>query len=212
MLRRLAHPQTTRKFARSLFNLPLHRPGHQQWPNHLYRPAVFGVTRLPDQWKCRNVVGSCHPHLGGHVAGFHSTRRNEGLPLVPFFAAVLKVRLSCMVAFAGINLMFTDVRFHRARSNREQDSALARPLALPQEPQIEEMAPEELTRDGGEATSDFAEDQNEDNPVPRIDFYPHSPLPGNDRRKFGADASNWAVGFYCVWYVYRDCSDDSTFL
>jgi len=73
------------------------------------------------------------------------------------------------------------------------------------------MAPEGLTRDGGEADSDFAEDQNEDNPVPRIDFDSHSPLPGNNRCKSGADASNWAVRFYFVWYAHQDYLGDSTF-
>ena len=212
MLRRLAHPQTTRQFARSFNNLPLHRPRHQQWPNLHHRPAVLGVTRLPDQWRRRNVVGLRQAPWGGQVAGFHSTRRNEGLPLFPFFAAVLKVPLPHTGVFVGINLMFAGVQFHRARSNREQGSPITRPIALPQEPQIEKMAPEGLTRDGGETTSDFEEDSNEDNSVPPVDFYPRRPLLGNNRCKFGADAFNWAVRVYCVWYAHQNNSDNSPLL
>ena len=103
MLRRLAHPQTARQFARSFHNLQLRRPGHQPWPNRLYRPAVFGVTRLSDQWGSQNTVVSYHTPWGGQVAGFHSTRKNEALPFMPFFAAILKVSLSRMRAFADTN-------------------------------------------------------------------------------------------------------------
>lgn len=56
------------------------------------------------------------------------------MPLVPFFAAVLKVRLPRMGAFADINLMFTDVRFHGARPNFKQDNSITRPFTLLQEP------------------------------------------------------------------------------
>ena len=134
MLRRLAHPQTTRQFARSFHNLPLRRPGHQQLSNRLYLPAVSGVTRLSDQWKYQNPVGPRHTPWGGQVASFHSTRRNEGLPFMPFFAVILKVRLLNMGAFAVVNLMHTDVRFHGARQNFKQGSSITRPFALLQEP------------------------------------------------------------------------------
>ena len=95
MLRRLAHPQTARQFARSFHNLPLRQLGHQPLSNHLYRPAIFGATQLRHQ----NVVWPRHAPWGGQVAGFHSTRRNEGLPLMPFVAAMLKVRLSRIGGF-----------------------------------------------------------------------------------------------------------------
>ena len=91
------------------------------------------------------------------MAGFHSTRRNESLPLVPFFAAILKVRLSRTGTFAGVNLVPTDFHFHRARSNREQNCTITRAFASPQESQVEKMAPEGLTGDGGEAARDFTE-------------------------------------------------------
>lgn len=58
------------------------------------------------------------------------------------------------------------------------------------------MAPEGLAGDGGEATSDFEEDQNEDDPFSHNDHDSRSPLLGNYRSKFGADASYWAVSCY----------------
>ena len=119
MLRRFAHPQTVRQLARSFHNLPLPRPGHQPWPNRLYRPAVFGVTQFPDKWGYRHSAGPHHTLWGGQVAGFHSTRKNEALPLMPFFAAVLKVRLSRMGAFADVDMVFAGIHFYRARPNRK---------------------------------------------------------------------------------------------
>lgn len=98
MLRRLAHPQATKQFARSFQNISLHRLGHQPLSNRLYPPTVFGVTRLSQQGRYLNVVGLAHGVWGGQVAGFHSTRRNEGLPVVPFFAAVLKASGSLELA------------------------------------------------------------------------------------------------------------------
>jgi len=135
MLRRLAYSQT-RQFPRSFHNLPFNRLGHQQWQIRLYHPVEFGVTQLPYQRGHRNVVVS----RGGQVAGFHSTRRNEGLHVMPLFAAMLKVRLSRARAFAGANIVFVGVRFHGTRSDREQGSAIFGPSAPPQEPQIEKMA------------------------------------------------------------------------
>jgi len=55
------------------------------------------------------------------------------------------------------------------------------------------MAPEGLARDGREAASDSTENQNEDDPLPPDALDPCSPLLGDDRCKFGADTSNWAV-------------------
>ena len=134
MFRRLAHPQTTGRLARSLHNLPLHPPGHPQLSNRLYHPAVYGVTRLSAQWNHRNAVWFRHAAWGGQVAGFHSTRRNEGVPLMPFFAAILKVRPSHMEVLVDINVVFTGVQFHRARPNRQQGGSIARSFALFQEP------------------------------------------------------------------------------
>ena len=102
MLRVFAHPQTTRQFARSFHNLPLHRPGHPPWPNLLYRPAVLSVTRLPYQRGRWNSVAPRHAPWVGQIAGFHSTRRNEALPVVPLFAAILKVRVPRTEAFARV--------------------------------------------------------------------------------------------------------------
>jgi len=117
------------------------------------------------------------------------------LPLAPLLAAILKVHLSRMEVSTGVNLVSTDVHFHRARSNREQGSTITRSFAPPQESQIEKTTPEGLARDGGGATSDPTANQNEDNPFPPDAFDPRSPLLGNDRRKFGADPSDWAVRF-----------------
>ena len=209
MLRRLAHPQTTRQFARSFHNLPLHRPGHQLLSNRLYRPAVSGVTQLPNQWGFRNVVGPRHIPWGGQVAVFHSTRRNEASPL-PFFAVMLKVRLLSVRTYADINLTFIDVRFHGARQNLKQSSPITRPFALLQEPQIEKNTSEELARDGRGTAGDPAEDQSEDNPFPRAGYDPHSPLLGNHHCEFGADTSDWAVRFHFVWYARRGYLRDLT--
>lgn len=118
MLRRLAHPQATKQFARSFQNISLHRLGHQPLSNRLYLPTVFGVTRLSRQGRYLNVVGPAHGIWGGQVAGFHSTRRNEGLPVVPVFAAVLKVRLSRLGAFLDVNSMLIGIWIPRTRANR----------------------------------------------------------------------------------------------
>ena len=134
MLRGLAHPQIARQFARSFHNLSLHRLGHQPLQNRLYTPAVFGVTRLPERADYLNAVGHRRVLWAGQVAGFHSTRRNEGMPLVPFFAAMLKVRLSRIRTSVDPNPMFKGIRFHGTRPNRKQGSTLTRPFALRQEP------------------------------------------------------------------------------
>ena len=80
------------------------------------------------------------------------------MPLVPLFAAVLKVRLSRLGLLKVLIRWFTGVRFHGTCPNRKQGSALARSSPPHKESQIEKMASEGLTRDGGEAASDFEED------------------------------------------------------
>jgi len=55
------------------------------------------------------------------------------MPVVPFFAAMLKVRLSCMGEFVGTNPTFTGVRFYRARPRRKQGSSVTRSFPVPQE-------------------------------------------------------------------------------
>lgn len=61
-----------------------------------------------------NAVESRYAIWGGQVAGFHSTRRNEALPLVPFFAAILKVRSSRLGALVDVNRVIIGIRFSRA--------------------------------------------------------------------------------------------------
>lgn len=115
------------------------------------------------------------------------------VPLVPLFAAVLKVRWSRLRAFRDSNPMLTGIRFHGACPNRKQGSALTRSRPPHNESQIKKVAPEGLTGDGGEATGDFEEDQNEDNPISHIDNDSYPPFLGDHYCKFGADTSDWAV-------------------
>ena len=48
------------------------------------------------------------------------------MPLVPFFAAILKVRPSRLGPFGDANPMLIGIRFHGTCPNREQGSALTR--------------------------------------------------------------------------------------
>jgi len=129
MLRKLAHPQTTRQFTRSFRNLPLHQLGHQLRSNRLHNPIGLGVTRLPNQWGSRNTPGLRHAPWAMQVAGFHSTRRNE-VPWGPLLAAVLKARSLYIGALTDINLASADVHFNGTSSNRKQGSTVTRPFTF----------------------------------------------------------------------------------
>lgn len=123
MLRKLTHPQTTRQFARLFHNISLHRPG-QPLSNLLYRPAAFGVARLSERGRYLDTLGPHRAIWGGQVAGFHTTRRNAAMPLVPFFAAILKVHPSRLGALGNSNLMSPGIRFYGVGPHRKQDSPL----------------------------------------------------------------------------------------
>ena len=55
---------------------------------------------------------------------------------MPFFAAILKVRLSRMGEFLDINLVFADFHLYRACPNRKQGGTITRPFTPHQKSQI----------------------------------------------------------------------------
>ena len=89
--------------------------------------------------------------------------------------------------------MLTGIRFHGACPHRKQGSALTRSRPPHKESQIKKMASEGPPGDGGGATGDFEEDQDENDSLSYVDHDSRAPLLGYHHCKFGTSTSDWAV-------------------